>query len=428
VAWLKSHLDRQTLPGRTIRVHAGDMVGASPLVSAWFHDEPTVEAANAIGFDVGTLGNHEFDEGGEELLRLLRGGRRTGPEARKRDADGSLVNTSASSFAGTRFPTIAANTFDRSGRLVLPAYRVVARAGVRIGFIGVTTPRTPVWLLARHAAPFRFGDVSEAVDRWVPVLRAQGVEAIVVLAHEGAATKDAADGEGPILDEVRQMHPAVDVVVAGHSHSLLNLRVDGKLVVEALAYGMAYDLVDLTIDRAGGDVVAASARTPATDHGSAGADPWLDALVAERRARVAPMAERVVGSVPTPLTRANGQLARFAAEAQRRWADADLALLSPASLRADLDAGPLTYEKLFAAQTYDHPLLRLELRGADLLEALEASHEPVVRSHLPEPLDPDRDYAVVASELLVDRLPALRTGARSVRPAGSEVEALAAGL
>jgi 5'-nucleotidase len=89
-AWLKAHLDRATLPGRTIRVHAGDMIGASPLISSWFHDEPTMEVGNELGFDVGTLGNHEFDEGGDELMRILRGGRRIGPEALKRDVeDGS---------------------------------------------------------------------------------------------------------------------------------------------------------------------------------------------------------------------------------------------------------------------------------------------------------------------------------------------------
>jgi 5'-nucleotidase len=88
-AWLKSHLDSASLPGHTIRVHAGDMVGATPLISSWFHDEPTIEAANEIGFDVGTVGNHEFDEGGDELTRLLQGGQRTGPDALKPDVAGS---------------------------------------------------------------------------------------------------------------------------------------------------------------------------------------------------------------------------------------------------------------------------------------------------------------------------------------------------
>ena len=94
-AWLAAGIDRATLPGRTIKVHAGDLVGASPLASAYFHDEPSIEVANRIGFDVATLGNHEFDEGVDELRRLLDGGQRTGEDALERDASGRLVNTSA---------------------------------------------------------------------------------------------------------------------------------------------------------------------------------------------------------------------------------------------------------------------------------------------------------------------------------------------
>jgi 5'-nucleotidase len=139
-AWLKAHLDRATVPGHTIRVHAGDMIGATPLISSWFHDEPTMEAGNEMGFDVGTLGNHEFDEGGDELIRMLRGGQRTGPQAYRRDADGRLVNTSSPDYPGAAYPYIAANTIDREGRLHLPPYLVIRRAGVRVGFIGVTTP------------------------------------------------------------------------------------------------------------------------------------------------------------------------------------------------------------------------------------------------------------------------------------------------
>jgi len=142
-AWLLAHLNEATIPGRTIRVHAGDMVGATPLISSWFHDEPTMLATNMFRFDVGTLGNHEFDEGGDELIRMLQGGQRTGPGAYKRDADGRLVNTSSPGYPGARYPYIAANTVDREGRLDLPPYLVIERAGVRVGFIGVTTPSTP---------------------------------------------------------------------------------------------------------------------------------------------------------------------------------------------------------------------------------------------------------------------------------------------
>ena len=189
-AWLKAHLDHATVPGRTIRVHAGDMIGASPLLSSWFHDEPTMKAGNELGFDVGTLGNHEFDEGGDELIRMLRGGRRSGPEALKRDADGVLVNTSSPGYAGASYSYIAANTVDQFGALELPPYAVIQRAGVRVGFIGVTTPSTPRFLLDRHAARFRFTDISDAVNRSVPLLRERGVRAIVVLAHAGGPSQD----------------------------------------------------------------------------------------------------------------------------------------------------------------------------------------------------------------------------------------------
>ena len=153
---LDAHLDRaeRSHPGRTIRVHAGDMVGASPLLSSHFHDEPSVRAMNLMEFDVGTLGNHEFDEGGDELIRLLRGGQRSDGRQFKRDAAGRVVNTSAPDFEGADFPYIAANTVEREGRLGLPPTRVIERAGARVGFIGVTTTATPNHVLDKHTERF----------------------------------------------------------------------------------------------------------------------------------------------------------------------------------------------------------------------------------------------------------------------------------
>jgi len=440
-AWLATHLDRATLPGRTIRVHAGDMVGASPLVSSWFHDEPTIEAANEIGFDVGTLGNHEFDEGGDELLRLLRGGRRNGPEALKRDASGALVNTSAPDFAGADFPYVAANTIDADGQPLLPPFRIVERAGARVGFIGVTTTSTPGFLLPRHSARFRFPDISDTVNRWVPELQARGVQAIVVLAHSGAHTEpsDTTSAAGEIVGEAGQMSDAVDVVIAGHSHSLLNLRVpnlsgDGdKLVVEALSYGVAYDRVDLAVDTATGEVVSKSASVPATTHGELAPDAEVGALVESYATRVGPLADRVLGEAPAPLTRANGALGQLAADAQRAFAKTDFALVNPGSVRADLDAGPLTYAELFEVHPYDFDLVRKRMSGRELTDLL-ASHatgSPGPTLYVSGPvdtLDPDASYTVVANELIAtgDGFPALRDGGPAEATAGTEVEALAA--
>ncbi len=439
-AWLDAHLDAATVPGRTIRVHAGDMVGASPLISSWFHDEPAIEATNQLGFDVGTLGNHEFDEGGDELLRLLRGGRRTGPEARKRDVAGRLVDTSSADYAGAAYPYIAANTIDRDGEPLLPPYEIVERAGVRVGFVGVTTVSTPHFLLPRHAARFRFTDISDAVDRWVPELQRRGVEAIVVLAHSGASS-DPRDGDraaGEIVAETAEMSDAVDVVIAGHSHSLLNLNVPnadgdgGKLVVEALSYGVAYDRVDISVDRATGDVMAKTATVPSTRHGDIAPDPATRNLVDGYAGRVAPLARRVVGGADRPLTRANGQLGALAAAAQRELTGSDVALVNPGSLRADLDAGPLLYEELFAVHPYDFPLVRSKLSGRALTELLAELRidEPDPGAYFagPSRIDPDATYTVAANEWMATgaAFPLLRAADRAGAPIGSETAALVA--
>jgi 5'-nucleotidase len=432
-AWLTAHLDAATLPGRTIRVHAGDMVGASPLISSWFHDEPSIEAANAMGFDVGTLGNHEFDEGLRELLRLLHGGQRTGPEALKRDAGGELVNTSSPSFAGARFPYVSANAYTRDGKLVLPPYAVVQRAGVRVGFIGVTTTSTPKFLVARYAEQLRFTDISEAVNRWVPALRRRGVEAIVVLAHEGAPSQDSEGQGGPptgrIVREAAQMSDEVDVVVAGHSHSRLDLRLPNrgrsgdKLIVEAGSYGTAYDRVDLTIDRSTGEVVAKSAAVRATRHSGVSPDARTAALVSRYRRRIAPLAEHRVGSTAGALTRANGRLGQLVADAQRASAGTDVALVNSGSLRGDIAAGPITFGALFEAQPYDHRLMRLELSGRALNRILERGGAHVFLAGARPPLDPSRRYSVAVNELFAKAV-ALSAGRGGPVPmAGTEVGA-----
>jgi 5'-nucleotidase len=412
-AWLAADLERATLPGHTIKVHAGDLVGASPLASAYFHDEPSIEVANRIGFDVATLGNHEFDEGVPELRRLLDGG---------------------PGFPGAQFPYTSANVTDAAGRLLLSPYEIVERAGVRIGFIGVTTPTATRYLLPRYTGNLRFGDMSDAVNRQVPELRRRGVEAIVVLAHSGAPSQrgDGANASGQIVDEVRQMNDAVDVVVAGHSHTQIDLRIPNqagaghKLVVESLSYGTAFDQVDLTVDRATGDVVSKRASIPRTLHAGLRPDAGVERILAGYRERLRPLAERVVGRAAGPLSAADG-LGRLAAEAQRAFAKADVALVDAGSFRARIDAGPITYAELFETQAYDHPLVRMELTGRELSNVLESEQGRGLFRAGPAGLDPEITYTAVANVLLTDAgpFPALRAAAARGRELGSQVEALA---
>jgi 5'-nucleotidase len=377
-AWLGAWLNRaaQSRADRTIRVHAGDMVGASPLISSHFKDVPTIEATNLMGFDVGTLGNHEFDEGGAEMLRLVR---------------------------HAHYPYLAANTLDReTGKPILPPYQIVERAGVKVGFIGVTTTDTPYFLLSDFAREFRWADISDTVNRYVPVLQRQGVQAMVVLAHAGAFQKgDDADGE--IVDEARQMDPAVDVVVAGHTHSRLNLDVGGKLVVEALSYGVAFDRVQMTVDRKTGDVVSKSALVQPTRHDGVDPDPDLAALVDGYRRKVAPLANRVVGYAEHDLD--NAAVDRMAVAAQREFAGADVAFLDSGNTRSDIAAGPITYADAFEVQAYEHPVWRLYLRGSDVLSVMRNQPNLLVSGPAAEDILPDATYTVAANGILLKRAP-----------------------
>jgi 5'-nucleotidase len=418
-AWLGAHLARaaRSHPDRTITVHAGDMVGASPLISSYFHDEPTIQATNMMGFDVGTVGNHEFDEGGEEMLRLIRGGQRT---------DGPRADTSDPNWQGARYPYIAANTVDRdTGELVLPPYQIVERAGVRVGFIGVTTEDTPKWLLPEYRREYRYTDISDAVNHWVAELRRRGIETIVVLAHSGALQKGL-DAVGEIVDETTEMDDAVDVVVAGHTHSRLNLTVDGKLVVEADSYGTHYDQVKITVDRTTGDVVAKSALLEPTSHAGIAPDPALARMVEGYAERVAPLGDRFVGNVE-PEVDSDG-LGRLVAEAQRAFARADVAFVNPGNTRRPgLDAGPVTYAELFLVNAYEHPVLRMKMRGSDVLAVMDQRHGVQLYASGLNAVQPDGIYTVAVNGVLAasDRFTAFQRGwDRSV--AGTDLQALVA--
>ena len=393
------------------------MVGASPLVSSWFNDEPAIYAMNRIGFDVGTLGNHEFDEGGDEALRLLRGGqRREGPRA----------ETSDPNFGGANFPYVAANTVDAAtGELLLPPYRIVERAGVKVGFIGVTTESTPIFLLKEHAERYRWLDISDTVNRYAAELRDRGVQAIVVLAHAGAFGSGGGTA-GEIVDEAREMDDEVDVIVAGHTHSHLNSRIDGKLIVESWAYGTGIDVVDLKLDRRSGEVVSKRARTPRTWNDEVRPSAGLAALTARYVHRVAPIAKRVVGSAAVPLEdRAEdprGKLCDLVAAAQRAYAGTDFAATNIGATRGSLDAGPVTYEELFQVHAYEHRLVRMQLTGADVRTLLEQQWSSghtvrlavsglryevdgehrvtLLETEAGQPLQPEATYTFVANELI----------------------------
>lgn len=356
-------------------VAAGDLIGATPLLSALFRDEPTVESLTLMGLDASAVGNHEFDRGATELLRLQRGGCHpadgcTGPEGKR--------------FAGAGFQWLAASTVDtRTGRTLLPAYTVKRFQGIAVAFIGLTLRDTPSIVVPDGVAGLRFDDEAATVNALVPELRRQGIEAIVLLIHEGGVPVGAdIDGcagiSGPIVGIVDRLDRAVDVIVSGHTHRAYNCRIGGRLVTSAGQYGTLFTEIDMVLDPASGDVREARAANRIVAPSFA-RDPRQTALIAAYEQLAAPLARAVVGRIAAPLgldqTPAGespiGQVVADAQLAATRGAGAQLALLNPGGLRAALAAGEVRYEDLFAVQPFWNNLVTLTLTGAQLYALLE---------------------------------------------------------
>ena len=422
-AYLRSAMAGQE--DRTILVEAGDLVGASPAASALLQDEPTVSFLNGLAnehcpppagagtppreavrrdalFDprcnvVGVPGNHEFDEGADELLRLLGGG--THPR-------GPFLEDP---WRGARFPVLAANIRWADGTLPFRPWVVKEAGGVRIGFVGVGLAATASNVSPAGVATLTFSDEVEAINAQVPALQALGVHAIVAVAHDGGTgqgayagpTRPGAGGlSTDLVGAVRRLDADVDVLVTGHTHSFTNARLANAggrevLVVQAWSAGTAFADVDLTIDRASGEVVASTARIVTTWADAPGLVPDPDAtrLTAAAEARVAPVARRVVTSAARVVSRSPNQagespLGDLVAEAARAALRADFGLTNSGGIRTDVPARcpsppcPVTWNDLFAAQPFSNEVVALTLSGQELLEVLEQQWTGEGRAHV----------------------------------------------
>ena len=368
----------------TITVAAGDLIGASPLLSAAFHDEPAIEALTLAGLDYASVGNHEFDEGATELLRMQYGG--------CHPTDGCADGTP---FEGAGFQYLSANAFrTATGEPLLPPYAIHKVQGVEIGFIGMTLEGTPDIVSQEGVAGLTFADEAETANRYAAELRAQGVETIVVLLHEGGfqsgagGINDCAGISGPIVDIVERMDPAIDAVVSGHTHQAYNCEIDDRLVTSASSFGRLVTDIDLRIDRRTGDVLTAEAENLVVTR-DVPTDPAQTELIAHYREALGPVAGRQVGTTTEAITRTQetlftsgttvirgeSPLGNLIADAQLAATDdeqgAVAAFMNPGGVRADLDAGPVTYEEAFTVQPFANNLVTLDLTGAQLYCLLE---------------------------------------------------------
>lgn len=374
-------------------VSAGDMIGASPLTSALFKDEPTIEAMNRIGIDFNAVGNHEFDEGKDELMRMQNGHNHpTDPYS----GLGLPQDLREGRFAGAKFGFLAANVIDtQTGKTLLPAYGVKDFLGNKIAFVGMTLEATPTIVSPSGVAGLRFADEADTVNALVPHLNEKGIRSLVVLVHEGGFAGSNINGcsgaSGPIVDIVARLDPAVDLVVTGHTHQAYNCllpRRDGTLVrvTSAGQYGRNLSDIDLTIDTRSRDVVAVTATNVATGTITTAEDPALTELVSHYDGLSIGPKSRVIGRVTAPISRtanAAGEsaLGDVIADAQLDATDdagtgqAMVAFMNPGGIRADLPfnapAGDVTYGDAFTVQPFGNSLVTMTLSGAQIRTLLE---------------------------------------------------------
>ncbi|MFF1958294.1 bifunctional metallophosphatase/5'-nucleotidase [Streptomyces sp. NPDC058220] len=383
----------------SITAAGGDLVGASPLLSGLFHDEPTIEALNKIDLDVTTVGNHEFDEGAVELARLQNGG--CHPTAG--------CYEKGKKFKGADFPYLAANvTSEKTGKPILKPYTIWKKNGVKVGFIGVTLEGTPNIVTAEGVKGLKFHDEIETVNKYAKELDRQGVKSIVTLIHEGGlpasssynydCDSPAVGGgiSGPIVDIAKGISPKVDALVTGHTHNAYACTIadpagNPRLVTSASSFGKLYTDTTLTYDRRTNDIVRTSVKSAnhVVSRDQPKAQDMTD-LIARWNKTAAPIANTPQGFISADIngrgaTTPESPLGDLIADAQLAGTTAadkggaQLAFMNPGGIRSDLvyaasgseGAGVVTYGEAFTVQPFTNMMNVLDLTGAQLVTALQ---------------------------------------------------------
>jgi len=391
-------------------VGAGDSIGASPLISSLFFDEPAVETLNRIGLEFNSIGNHEFDKGSAELLRLQNGGCKiTAGAPDPNSCQGAAAGTPVP-FEGAKFQWLSANVIaTATGKPLLPAYGVKTFNGVKVAFIGMTLKATPTIVTPSGVAGLEFRDEAQTVNALVPELRAQGIESIVVLVHEGGfqtgtlGNINGCEGKlagSAIANIVKQLDNAVDLVVSGHTHAAYNCMLPNATgrtisVTSASSFGRVLTDIDMTIDPATRDITQAVAtnRLVVRNDPAITADAVVAKIVAGYKALVSPLANSIIGAITTdlPNSRTDGACNMPAGDL---IADSQLAATQPASFGGAVMAfmngggvrspgftfassaagegnGNVTYGEAFTAQPFGNSLVTLSLSTQNVKDFLE---------------------------------------------------------
>lgn len=421
----------------TITVSAGDTISASPLISANYLDEPTIDAMNLMHLEIGSVGNHEFDRGADELKRMQSGGcakytRRT--------------PCAVEQFGGAKFRYLAANVIQADGTSIFPATaikRFVTPAGpITIGFIGETLKGTATLVTPSGVRGLTFKDEAETANALVPKLKAQGADAIVLLIHQGGKTSQFTIGNGcdgltgEIVPIVQRLDPAIVTVISAHTHWAYICRATpeqvgtGRLLTSAGKYGYFVTDLRLEFDPATHRLVKQDANNIVVGNGERGEDVAEKALVDRYSAAVAPIAERVIGrlSAPAPNALDDGESpaadlvadSMLAATRAPQNGRAQLALVNASGIRVSLPAGAIRYADAFSMMPFGNNLVVMTLTGAQLKAAIEQQYggAPPPAGQRPHALASSAGftYAVDMRRPVGDRVIGMRLNGRPIAP------------
>ncbi|MDH2426947.1 bifunctional metallophosphatase/5'-nucleotidase [Sphaerisporangium sp. TRM90804] len=388
-AYMATHL-KSLVNKDTAVVAAGDLIGATPLISAAYHDEPTVELLGKLGLDVSSVGNHEFDEGITELRRIQDGG--------CHPTDGC---SPAGRWKGAKYEYVGANVLkEKNDRFALPPTSIQKVNGVKVGFIGLVTQTTPTIVSSAGIEGLRFAEEVESGNRAAALLRRQGVKAIVALVHEGdSITPNQSPDACPVTPGAGSriasgLSADVDLVVMGHSHQAYICKTkdpagQDRYYTQGSSFGRVLTKIDFQVDKKTGEIVRSSV---APDNNvvtrDVVADPQITQFVQTWKDRVAAVANREIGQITADIGRPaspSGEtplgilIADAQLEATRAGGQAEVALMNPGGVRTDLTFaqsgsegnGVVTYGEAFAVQPFNNLMQVVTLTGAQLDALLE---------------------------------------------------------
>ena len=427
IEYLATHLT-QARQGHdhSLTVAAGDLIGASPFLSAAFHDEPTIDAVEALGMDVSAVGNHEFDEGFAELQRIQNGG--------CHEVDGCVDPEQP--YDGADFPFLGANVVNKdTGVPELPPVWIKDFGdGAKVGFIGMTLEGTGNIVSKAGIADLQFKDEVETANFYTRLLQFAGVESIVVLLHEGGLpaseaynydcdSPGAGDGiSGPIVDIAENLDPEIDMVISGHTHQAYTCTIpdpsgNPRMVTSGSSFGRLFTEISLMYDPNTNDI----AQTYAENHvvtRDVTPDPTESEIIAHYSELAEPIANREVGYISEDLTKGDSEAresimgdviadTQLAATSDPDTGGAQIALMNPGGVRADIlyasqgpDAdGVVTYGEAFTVQPFNNYLVTVDLTGEQIITLLQQQFSGPNEED-PQVLQPSAGFTYTVDESL----------------------------